>query len=80
MFGFLPCVLRLGTTMLDAIIVLTEVSCLEDFVEEELAFFLVWWADEILIWHGEDCLEDIHYCSRKLLHAESGENVNDFLS
>lgn len=59
--------------MLDAVIVLTEVTCLHDFVEEELTFFLVWLADEILVRHGEDCLEYVHHCRCKPLHTEAGK-------
>ena len=73
MFGFLPCVLRFCATMLDAVIVLAEVASLHDFVEEELTFFLIRLADEILVRHGEDCLEYVHHCRCKPLHTEAGK-------
>lgn len=53
MFGFLPCVLRLGATMFYAVIIFTEVAGLHDFSKEEFAFFLIWLADEIFIEHSK---------------------------
>lgn len=50
-----------------AIIILTEVACLHDFIEEEFALFLVWSADEVGIGPGEDGLKDFLHLTQKLL-------------
>lgn len=79
MFGFLPCVLRFCATVFNTVIVFVEVASLHDFVEEELTFVLVRLADEVFVWHSKDRLEDILDGCSELFHAESGENVHDFL-
>lgn len=56
MFRLLHGVGELSTSVFNAFVVFTEVTCHHDFVEEEFAFFFVWVADEVFVWHGEDGL------------------------
>lgn len=60
---------ELRAIVVDAIIVLSEITCHYFLVEEGLAFFLVRLTDQVFIWHGEDCLENVQHSTSKLLHA-----------
>lgn len=70
---------ELRASMFYAVIVFTEVTGLHYLVEEELTFFLIWWADEVFIRHGENGLKNVHYSPCKLLHSKTPESMHDFL-